>query len=212
MASRMQMIEGIAEIFGLPWRTVEALDRVLAEAGLRSRTAGGRAPNAVTGADIFIVAVAAQNGWSLRDTPEQVREVSSLAFVTAISEKLTTGPHGELMYLADHQPLVPSDLDRSSAIIAIRYPPKVVQVRPTLSATIGIVIERYGEDGGPESVRVDVKRGPLRAEVVYRASGNSERYTAAYGQPISDSDERAPMSSFGFGGPVLARMSQIYRA
>jgi hypothetical protein len=207
----MQMIEGIAEIFGLPWRTVEALDRVLAEAGLRSRTAGGRAPNAVTGADIFLVAVAAQNGWSLKDTPEQVREVSSLAFVTAISEKLGTGPHGELMYLADHQPLVPSDLDRSSAIVAIRYPPKVVQIRPTLGATMGVVIERYGDESGPESASVDVKRKPLRAEVVFWASGKSERYTAAYGQPICDYDTRAPRSSFGFEGPVLAAMSQIYR-
>lgn len=210
MVARSGMIEGMAELFGLHPSTVDTFDRALAKAGLRTRTPGGRAPDNMLAIDIVNLAFALHNGWSIRDTPIRVGEITRLPLVRVIAERSVPGPHDYPVWVPANT-ISADDFAKGSPVTALRYPVKRLPVEDTFGKSLANVVERVTDLEDVEKIRTEVRREPLRANIWFRIAGGSERFDVVFGPEVVIEDFDQPYSMFGFGEPVLRSMAQVLR-
>ena len=97
MSTRAQMMAELATIFDRPKSSVEAVDRVLTDAGLRTRAARGRAAQAMSAEDFANVTIGLMGGWSLRETPVMVARLGALELWGGEIVEFDLGEDGEMM-------------------------------------------------------------------------------------------------------------------
>lgn len=78
MSTRAEIMAELATIFGRPKSSVEAVDRVLTDAGLRTRAARGLAAQAMSAENFANVTIGLMGGWSLRETSVVVERLGGL--------------------------------------------------------------------------------------------------------------------------------------
>ncbi len=78
MATSGEMVAAMAELFGMGTATVESIDRVLSEAGLRRRGGRGRSAAHMTGIDIVNLTFALILGVGMKDAPGAVMKVTRM--------------------------------------------------------------------------------------------------------------------------------------
>ena len=211
MVARSGMIEGMAALFGLLPSSVDTLDRALAKAGLRTRTAGGRAPEKMLAIDIVNLAFALKNLWSIRDTPIKVGEITALPLVRVVAERSVRGPHDYPVWVPANK-ISAAEFEKGSVVTALRYPVKKLPLENTFGGSLANVIEHVFDLEDVDQIRAEVHQEPLRAHIWFRIAGGSERFDVAFGPEDMVADFDQSYSMFGFPEPFLKKMAMVLRS
>jgi hypothetical protein len=92
MATSGEMVLKMAQMWGINPATIESIDRVLSDAGLRSKSGRGRGAAHMTGLDISNLALAVVHGVGMKEAPTLVARVSGLARHLVRVKRTTSSP------------------------------------------------------------------------------------------------------------------------
>lgn len=92
MANSRQMAQAISQVFDVPQVRAEVVSRTLMEHGLRASGGRGRGATAMTGRDIFNVAIAVASDIGMRDAPDFVKNVEEMRLVGEPLEGMDVAP------------------------------------------------------------------------------------------------------------------------
>lgn len=211
MVARSGMIEGMAELFGVPLSSVDTLDRALAKSGLRTRTPGGRAPENMLAIDIVNLAFALQNRWSIRDTPIRVGEITNLPLARAVHETCVEGPDGEPVWVPLNT-ITAEHFAKGHLKAKAAYPSKELPLESAFGQSLSNFVERILDIEAFDKIYAEIRREPLRASIGFRSHRIGERFYVVFGPDVEQDDVNQPYSMFGFGEPVLKKLALILRS
>jgi len=140
MSTRAEIMAELATIFDRPKSSVDAIDRVLTDAGLRTRAARGRAAQAMSAEDFANVTIGLMGGWSLRETPLMVARLGGLELVGGEMVEFDLGEDGEMMGIQGSADLTAYQILESN--LPILYPRKQLPMARTLTGALASLLER----------------------------------------------------------------------
>ncbi|MCU9848973.1 hypothetical protein OEZ60_13265 [Defluviimonas sp. WL0024] len=149
MATKGEMVRASADLFGENPNKVDAMARMLAQAGLRSPGGRGRAAAAMTGRDVFHLNLALAAGIETKDAPEFVSRLTELKLV-----------YGELWQDDDIRWDVSEEILSRKLFAALnRLPVPGLKLAPTFGDFCGHWLDAGFEDhaGGFANAKVSVE-------------------------------------------------------
>ena len=178
MSTRAEMMANLAEIFGRPKSSIEAVDRVLTDAGLRTRAARGRAAQAMSAEDFANVTIGLMGGWSLRETPPMVARLGALQLRGGEMIGFDLEEDGEMTGIQASADLTAYQILESN--LPILYPRQTLPMADTLSGSLASLLDRipaldelrtcrltlYPETGG---AMMELRLGPRRYDLRFGA-------------------------------------------
>ena len=139
MSTRAQIMTELAAIFDRPKSSIDAVDRVLTDAGLRTRAARGRAAQAMSAEDFANVTMGLLGGWSLRETPMMVERLGALELRGGEMVELDLEEDGEMIGVRMSADLTAHQILESS--LSILFPRKQLPMARTLTGALASLIE-----------------------------------------------------------------------
>src|SRR3989338_6204869 len=142
MSTRAEMMAALAAIFDRPKSSVDAVDRVLTDAGLRTRAARGRAAQAMSAEDFANVTMGLMGGWSLRETPQMVERLGALHLRDGEMVEFDLEEDGEMMGIQGSADLT------THQILETNLPIQIVERLGALHLRDGEMVEFDLEEDG----------------------------------------------------------------
>ena len=179
MASSGEMVTAMAGLFDLPVATVESIDRVLSDAGLRKKGGRGRSAAQMTGIDIANLTFALILGVGMKDAP------SAVAKVTAMPRKSADVQWDADLLRLRHNLLLPPEQDLSTFAGG-----RALADAPTLGEGIAALIDAMaaGEFGDAEEMQINFQmtsRGPAASLTYWKRKDALRVEYEAIGPDIS---------------------------
>src|SRR3990167_5619996 len=140
MSTRAEMMAALAAIFDRPKSSVDAVDRVLTDAGLRTRAARGRAAQAMSAEDFANVTMGLMGGWSLRETPPMVERLGALHRRDGEMVEFDLEEDGEMMGIQGSADLTTHQILETN--LPILYPRNKLPMARSLTGSLASLFER----------------------------------------------------------------------
>lgn len=167
MATRGQMVEQLAHIFGVSENAVDVLDRGLAAAGLRTKSLRGRAATKMTAQDVAHDTIALCLDASIRDTPELVDRISKIELKGGRSWEYVDAPDAQ-----DERSL--KEYPRISAKSILHggplhgYPRKRLPMASTFGASLASLIEHLPDLDDMGRMEVTIRKELPGAQIFFK--------------------------------------------
>lgn len=143
MATRGILVKKLAEIYDMPVTAVDVADRVLSEAGLRTKSTRGRSATQMSADDIVNVAIALSGNWGVKAAPPMVARLVAMSLADGYMQPISENDDDEHR-LADAQIASPGTHLTKSLILSgsplIPFPRKILQMKESFGASFAEVL------------------------------------------------------------------------
>jgi len=177
MSTRAEIMAALAAIFDRPKSSVEAVDRVLTDAGLRTRAARGRAAQAMSAEDFANVTMGLMGGWSLRETPQMVERLGALHLRDGEMVEFDLEEDGEMIGIQRSADLTTHQILETN--LPILYPRNKLPMARSLTGSLASLLERIPALDDLETCRLTLYPETGGALLEFRLG--PRRYTLRFG-------------------------------
>lgn len=208
MATRGQMVEQLARIFGVSENAVDVLDRRLAAAGLRTKSLRGRAATRMTAQDVAHDMIALCLEASIRDTPGLVDRISKMELKGGRSWRyIGVDDDEDIRNLEDHPRLTPKGILEGG--LFQKYPRERLPMTTTFGPSLASLIKHLPDLEDMDLVEVTIRKDLPGARIHFKLG--EQNVELDFGKDIHASSDLGMKSSKGLEKKLLMPSAGILR-
>lgn len=210
MATRGEMVKALAEIFDTPVTAVDVLDRALSEAGLRTKSARGRAATRMTAEDIANDAIGLSAPWGVKGSSELVARLVGMPLRDGEFVQYSMDEYGEDTDSAIAQ----GQLSRNAILKGTPlapYPRDLFPPMETFGGSLAQVL-RTTSTSGPDTLRgIKVSMVPELPGAAIEFGTAKARFKIRFGEGAADDLHDQPPGGLEGATVVIMYHARIVR-
>lgn len=217
MVNRKDTLAAISARFNVPLSTLDALDREMVKAGVRSHSRRGQNPPPMTAQDVIHIAFAATGKRPVKSAADEVAEITGLGLQGGVREMYSYDlVTQELESFPDGNKLTPTGILEGASMQI--YPRWELPMATTFGKSLANVIERVPDTVALEDLAVIVRWPAMSAEIQFKLDifGFRLFFGAVdyngYSGFVSRLSRNEPVHSFKYSQGLLEWLGEVYRA